>query len=129
MVSVLDLVGARMSRLIAGQEGVRLSLAGSQDKLPVVLRGLRIGLPLGNTPSTHIVKPESGRFGGLVANEVSCMTLAKAVGLNVPGFTTRSIGGKACIVVQRYDRTISPEGTGSLVRRRSPQVRFHAAGT
>ena len=97
--------------LMAGQEGVRLSLAGSQDKLPVVLRGSRIGLPLGNTPSTHIVKPEPERFPGLVANEVLCMTLAKVVGLNVPGVTTRSIGGKTCIVVQRYDRTISPEGT------------------
>jgi serine/threonine-protein kinase HipA len=97
--------------LMAGREGVRLSLAGSQDKLPVVLRGSRFGLPLGNTPSTHIIKPEPERFPGLVANEVVCMTLAKAVGLNVPGVEARAIGGKACIVVQRYDRTVSAEGT------------------
>ena len=97
--------------LMAGQEGIRLSLAGSQDKLPVVLRGSCIGLPLGNTPSTHIIKPEPERFPGLVANEALCMTLAKAVGLNVPDVATRSIGGKACIVVRRYDRIVSPEGT------------------
>jgi serine/threonine-protein kinase HipA len=99
--------------LMAGREGIRLSLAGSQDKLPVVLRGSRIGLPLGNTPSTHIIKPEPERFPGLAANEVLCMTLAKAVGLNVPGVEARWIGGKACIVVQRYDRTVSPEGAAT----------------
>ena len=97
--------------LMAGREGVRLSLAGAQDKLPVVLRGTTVALPLGDTPSTHILKPEPGRFPGLVANEVLCMTLAKAVGLDVPPVTIRSVGGKPCIVVQRYDRTIGPDGT------------------
>jgi hypothetical protein len=76
-----------------------------------LMRGSIIALPLGNTPSTHIVKPEPERFSGLVANEVLCMTLAKALGLNVPLAETRSIGGKPCIVVQRYDRTVSPKGT------------------
>ncbi len=96
--------------LMAGKEGVRLSLAGAQDKLPVVMHGSRIALPLGNTPSTHIIKPEPDRFPGLAANESICMTLAKAVGLKVPPVETRLIGGKACVVVQRYDRKISHEG-------------------
>ena len=97
--------------LMAGKEGVRLSLAGAQDKLPVMIHGSRIALPLGNTPSTHIIKPEPDRFPGLAANESICMTLAKAVGLKVPPFETRMIGGKACVIVQRYDRKISQEGT------------------
>ncbi len=101
--------------LLAGQAGIRLSLAGSQDKLPVVLHDSRLALPLGNTPSTHILKPEPERFPGLVANEVLCMTLAKAVGLSVPFVTPRSIGDKACILVQRYDRTISPDGAVARV--------------
>lgn len=96
--------------LMAGKEGVRLSLAGAQDKLPVVIHGSHIALPLGNTPSTHIIKPEPDRFPGLAANESVCMTLAKAVGLKVPPVETRLIGGKACVVVQRYDRKISQEG-------------------
>jgi len=96
--------------LMAGQEGVRLSLAGSQDKLPVVIQESTIALPLGNTPSTHIIKPEPERFPGLVATEVLCMTLAKAAGLNVPTVAVRSVGNKPCIIVQRYDRTISPDG-------------------
>ena len=95
--------------LMAGREGVRLSLAGAQDKLPVVIHGSRIALPLGNTPSTHIIKPEPDRFPGLVANEVFCMTLAKAVDLKVPRVEARLIGARPCMVVERYDRTISPE--------------------
>jgi serine/threonine-protein kinase HipA len=96
--------------LMAGREGVRLSLAGSQDKLPVVIRESIIALPLGNTPSTHILKPEPERFPGLVETEVLCLTLAKAVGLNVPPVAIRLVGDKPCIVVHRYDRTIGPDG-------------------
>lgn len=55
--------------MLAGQAGVRLWLAGAQDKLPVVVSGWlavpgantgqgdRIGLPLYGAPSTHILKP------------------------------------------------------------------------
>lgn len=34
--------------MLVGEEGVRLSLAGAQSKLPVVIREGRIGLPVGN---------------------------------------------------------------------------------
>src|SRR5579871_809548 len=37
--------------LLAGEEGVRLSLAGAQDKLAVRIEGGTIGLPLGGAPS------------------------------------------------------------------------------
>ena len=90
--------------LMAGTEGLRLSLAGSQAKLPVVIRDGTIALPLGDTPSTHIIKLEPAHFSGLVANEMLCMTLAKAIGLNVPAVFSRIIGDKPCILVQRYDR-------------------------
>lgn len=43
--------------MLAGRDGMRLSLAGAQDKLPVLFDGERIGLPRGNTASTHILKP------------------------------------------------------------------------
>ena len=99
--------------LMAGREGLRLSLAGSQSKLPVLIRDATVALPLGNTPSSHIIKPEPERFLGLVANEVLCMTLAKAVGLNVPSVSIRLVGNTPCIVVQRYDRTIEADGSGT----------------
>jgi serine/threonine-protein kinase HipA len=96
--------------LMAGREGLRLSLAGSQSKLPILIRNETIALPLGNTPSTHIIKPEPERFPGLVANEVLCMTLARVMGLNVPPVSSRLIGNKPCIVVERYDRTTATDG-------------------
>ena len=42
--------------VILSEEGPRLSLAGAQDKLPVILHQNGICLPLGDTPSTHILK-------------------------------------------------------------------------
>lgn len=96
--------------LLAGEEGIRLSLAGAQDKLPVVIEGDSVALPLGNTPSTHIIKPEPERFKGLAANEVCCMDLARQVGLNAATASHRIIGDVPCIVVDRYDRKIGPDG-------------------
>jgi len=96
--------------LMVGTEGLRLSLAGAQDKLPVIARKNGICLPLGNIPSTHILKPEPDRFPGLAANEVFCMTLARSVGLNVPDTEYRLIGEKPCILVQRYDRATAEDG-------------------
>jgi serine/threonine-protein kinase HipA len=96
--------------LMAGEEGVRLSLAGAQDKLPVIIGGDTIALPLGNTPSTHIIKPEPARFEGLVTNEVFCMDLAERVGLKVAAAKRICVGDTPCIVVTRYDRKSGPEG-------------------
>src|ERR1035438_4833938 len=52
--------------LLAGDEGIRLSLAGAQDKIAVRIEGNDISLPLGNAPSTHILKPAVARFEGVV---------------------------------------------------------------
>jgi serine/threonine-protein kinase HipA len=101
--------------LMAGRDGLRLSLAGSQSKLPVLIRDTAIALPLGNTPSTHIIKPEPERFPGLVATEVLCMTLAGSVGLIVPPVSIRPVCNKPCIVVQRYDRNIGADGSVTRV--------------
>ncbi|MDX9868462.1 MAG: type II toxin-antitoxin system HipA family toxin [Kiritimatiellia bacterium] len=97
--------------LLAGEDGLRLSLAGAQDKLPVVVLDGRVALPLGDTPSTHIIKPEPLRFPGLAANEFFCMTLAKAVGLKVAEVKRFAVGDKPCLLLQRYDRTVASDGT------------------
>ena len=96
--------------LMVGMHGLRLSLAGAQDKLPVIVHNNEISLPLGDTPSTHILKPEPDRFPGLATNEIFCMTLAQAVGLNTPNTEYRPIGKKSCILVQRYDRATDETG-------------------
>ena len=91
--------------LLAGDEGIRLSLAGAQDKVAVRIEGKDISLPLGGAPSTHILKPAVERFDGVVFNEALCMKLAAAAGLPAAGVEARSVDGIDYLLVKRCDRT------------------------
>lgn len=82
----------------------RLSLAGAQDKLPVRMDGDRILLPLGNSPSSHILKLPNRNFKHLPANEALVMELARQVKLPAVTTTWRAIGEEGMCVVERYDR-------------------------
>lgn len=97
--------------LMAGEDGVRLSLAGAQDKIAVHVDGDKISIPLGGAPSTHILKPAIERYEGLVFNEAFCMTLAAKAGLPVAKVETRKVGDVVYLLVERYDRHIDAEGT------------------
>jgi serine/threonine-protein kinase HipA len=98
-------LAAVLDPLLAGpDEGIRLSLAGAQDKLPVVVEGDRIGVPLGRTPSTHIVKTPIVRFDDTVANEWFCLALARELGLTTARAEIRAAGGREFLLVERYDR-------------------------
>lgn len=108
LLQVLDEMPLRPMR--AGDDGLRLSLAGAQDKLPVVLDadGIRIGLPLNGSPSTHILKPPIAGVDGSVFNEAFCMALAGALKLDVARTNIHAIADGAqrrhYLLVQRYDR-------------------------
>jgi serine/threonine-protein kinase HipA len=91
--------------LLAGEEGVRLSLAGAQDKIAVHVSGDAISVPLAGAPSTHILKPAIERFDGVVFNEALCMRLARSIGLRAASVETRSVEGIDFLLVERYDRT------------------------
>ena len=95
--------------LLAGEEGIRLSLAGAQDKIAVRIEDGEICLPLGGSPSTHILKPAVERFDGLVFNEAFCMQLASAAGLSAAAVETKTADGVDYLLVQRYDRIHQPE--------------------
>lgn len=91
---------------------VRISLAGVQDKLVLTrMRDGNWGRPVDATPSTHILKPEIAAFPDTVQNEAFCMRVAKHLGLNVASVDTTQIGGRALLVVERYDRVIGADGT------------------
>ncbi len=79
----------------AGDADLRLSLAGAQDKLPVVAEGGRIGLPRFGTPSTHILKPTIPGIEASVLNEGFCMALAAALKLDVALASTVGEGADA----------------------------------
>lgn len=87
-------------------EGLRLSLAGAQEKVPVVLRDGQLFLPSGEAPpSTHILKFPSRAFPGIVENELFMLRLAGAVGLPVASAQLWSLpGGDKALLVERFDR-------------------------
>lgn len=88
------------------EEGVRLSLAGVQDKMPVVCHGGRIGITAGQTPSTHILKAPIQRFDDTVANEAFCLRLAAALGLRTATAEISRAEGHDFLLVERYDREV-----------------------
>lgn len=99
---------------MVARRGTRLSLAGAQDKLPVYLApDGRLMLPMNGAPSTHILKVPSGRFKHLPANEVLTLRLARALSLDAAEANLVQVGGAACALVRRYDRTVRD---GQVVR-------------
>ena len=96
--------------MLAGQDGLRLSLAGAQDKLPVVFDGARIGLPLNGTPSSHILKPAIHAVEDSVSNEGFCMALAEAMQLKPAKSKVHKVLDRSFLLVERYDRLIDAQG-------------------
>lgn len=100
--------------LLAGENGLRLSLAGAQAKLPVVLTGGRIALPARGQPTTHILKPSIPRFAGTTENEALMMRLAEEAGLAVAPIEARTAAGRPYLLVTRYDRRTEEAGVRRL---------------
>lgn len=92
--------------LMAGEDDVRLSLAGAQDKIAVHVSGDTISLPLGGAPSTHILKPAIEHFEGIVFNEAACMTLSSMIGLPTAHIEFRRVEDIDYLLVERYDRRL-----------------------
>ena len=108
VVAILDELPRRP--MLAGQDGLRLSLAGAQDKLPVVFDGGRIGLPLRGTPSSHILKPAIHAVEDSVINEGFCMALAEAMQLKPAKSKVHWVLDRSFLLVERYDRLIDVQG-------------------
>ncbi|MBI5442218.1 MAG: type II toxin-antitoxin system HipA family toxin [Deltaproteobacteria bacterium] len=108
--SLRALVSERRWRpLLVGAEGVRLSLAGVQDKLPVYLDGDDVLLPEGGAPTSHILKPPIPDLPESVENEAFCMELAHRLGVPVPRSRLR-LDPVLLFEIERYDRTRDEEG-------------------
>lgn len=103
--------------LLAGEKGIRLSLAGAQDKIAVRIEGDEISLPFGGAPSTHILKPSMEHFAGVVFNEALTMKLAAAMGMPAAKVESRTIDGVEYLAVERYDRTHRETGGTTFLER------------
>ncbi|RWP37999.1 type II toxin-antitoxin system HipA family toxin [Mesorhizobium sp.] len=107
-----EIIGKLRDRpLLGGEEGVRLSLAGAQDKLAVCVEGENIGLAKGGRPTTHILKPFIQALEGTVENELFCLRLAARLKLPVPAVDMRSAGAVSFLLVERYDRLQHKNGS------------------
>lgn len=82
-----------------------MSAAGAQDKLAVVYRDGVLYEPVGNEPSTHILKPNvvNADYPSSVINEYLTMSLALKLRLNVPP-VLRRYTPEPVYVVARFDR-------------------------
>jgi len=126
-------------------EGLRLSLAGAQEKLPVMFGGGRIGITAGDPPSTHIVKLPIAGYADTVANESYCLALARAGELDAAEAGARIASPTAYVAeppegaipylqVTRYDRT--PEDPVRRIHQEdlcqalgvAPELKYEAEG-
>ena len=83
----------------------RMSLAGAQHKLAVVLQSDGLYEPSGATPSTHILKPNhpDGDYPQSVINEWFVMRFARRLGLDVPTVHRRYVPSPVYLI-ERFDR-------------------------
>jgi len=106
-----ELVANLRSAPLGIDRNVRLSLAGVQEKLLLTrFPDGTWGRPVGGTPSTHILKPEIERFQNTVENEAFCMRVASHLGLAVAKVETIIVDERPVLVVERFDRSVDPDG-------------------
>lgn len=101
-----------------GYDQFRISLAGAQEKTALLRHEGAWHLPLGATPTTHIFKLPLGRVGNMqadfsssVENEWLCAQIVAAYGLPVAGCEIAIFEDQKALIVERFDRRLSQEGT------------------
>jgi serine/threonine-protein kinase HipA len=108
---------------LVGEEGVRQSLAGGQKKTALAVLGPDAGpvlrlpqegdvlaIPLNGAPSTLIVKPDNPNLPGITENEVWCLRMAQAIGIDAVHATILQASKRTAIGVLRYDRKVGRSG-------------------
>lgn len=96
----------KVKRSLIAQTKTRLSIAGAQNKLPIVYEKGQIFVPAEHSfsPTTAILKLNNERFQDLNKNEFFCMQLAQKIGLKVAKTALISIGEQFVFLAYRYDR-------------------------
>jgi serine/threonine-protein kinase HipA len=104
--------------LVLQAKDSRLSISGAQDKISLYLDSVGdFYLPVGDAPSTHILKPEIRYREGVFhssLNEAFVMKLAEKSGMDVP--QTEYLPEIRSILVKRYDRTWPEDLNGPIGR-------------
>ena len=92
------------SEIIMWDGQYRLSVAGVQRKLNILIENERFYLADGRYASTHIMKFAKLEHRHLVVNEYICMQLGRLVGLSVADTDYRQFGQHPALLVRRFDR-------------------------
>lgn len=106
-------LAARRGQIYAvwpADERPRLSLAGAQDKCPVLVRDDQYFLPQREAPSSHILKFELADYHHLPAYETFTTQLAAAIDLPVVDIALRTVGRTRYAQIARYDRVWDKSG-------------------
>ncbi|MEE8496741.1 MAG: type II toxin-antitoxin system HipA family toxin [Xanthomonadales bacterium] len=82
----------------------RLSLAGAQDKCPVLFCDEQFYLPLQEAPSSHILKFEIPDYKNIPAYETFTTMLALSIGLPAVDVQLRKLKDSSYLCLARYDR-------------------------
>ena len=103
----------------------RMSLGGFQEKMCVVMPAIPEGvssvaaddvlLPMGDSPSTHILKPESEHYPGLAESEAWAMTVAGNAARASRVALLDLDDAPSTLVVERYDR-VADNGSAHVFR-------------
>jgi len=112
-----------------------LSLTGASGKVGLYFDGKeeKWYLPIGEAPSTHIVKQSHVRLKKIVANEQLCLLTAKYLGIEIPEsfiVTTDGDDENVLFATKRYDRKFVESEkmlNGMLMPRRLHQEDFAQA--
>jgi len=83
----------------------RLSVAGIQEKLPIIFLDNKFGFGEGDLCSTHIIKFNK-KGENVVLNEYISLRLAKRLGFNVTKVEYIKLGEEYVLFVERFDRNI-----------------------
>jgi serine/threonine-protein kinase HipA len=97
-------------------QAFRISLAGAQEKTALLFHNGRWCMPIGTTPTTHILKPAIGALpdgvdlSESVENEYLCMRLMAAFGLPTARVEMADFAGRRALVIERFDRRWTQDG-------------------
>lgn len=91
-----------------------LSLTGASGKVGLYYDGEKWFLPIGEAPSTHIVKQSHIRLKRIVTNEQLCLLTAKQLGIETVDSFIVNVGSSededVLFATKRYDRKMSEKG-------------------
>jgi serine/threonine-protein kinase HipA len=124
------------------EDGLRISIAGAQEKTALLWHDDQWWKPAGATPTTHILKLPLGLVGGMradfstsVENEWLCAQLANEFGLPVATCAILRFGRHKVLGVERFDRRRFPTWIARLpqedfcqVLGRSPEEKYESRG-